>query len=111
MNKEENIIVLIIKWVLTFMVSFIILAMVSLIKRIDFIDNLILFFNIEGTILIGFALSPSNPNWHNSLLATLKWIIYEQPANRYAEPFVPNLLMLYMGLLFIILANIISIIK
>jgi hypothetical protein len=110
MNKEERIIMLLIRWFLTFLISFIFIGIASLIKPIDFINKLILFLNIEGTILIGFALTPGNTNWHNSVIAKLKWIVYGQPANGYAEPLVPNLLMLYTGILFIILANIISIV-
>ena len=103
---------LIVKWILTILFSFIILGIVSLIKWVDFMNNvIILFLNIEGSILIAFSLSPSNPNWHTGFIAKLKWIIYGQPANEYAEPLVPNLLMLYVGLLLIILANILSTIK
>jgi hypothetical protein len=70
---------------------------------------IILFLNIEGTIHIAFALSPSNPNYRERFWGKIKWICFEQPANEYAEPLVPNLLMLYIGISLIILANIIYI--
>jgi hypothetical protein len=109
MTKEENIMILVIRWILTFLISLIIIGITLLIKSINYINLFILFLNIEGTILIAFAFSTSNPVSQNSFLGKLKWLCFEQPAKGYAEPLVPNLLMLYIGIFFIILANIISI--
>jgi hypothetical protein len=109
MPKEENIMALIIRWILTFLISIIIVGITLLIKPINSMKLFILFLNIEGTILIAFAFSNSNPVSQNSFWSKIRWLCFEQPAKEYAEPLVPNLLMLYIGIFFIILANIISI--
>jgi hypothetical protein len=99
-------IMLLIKLLRLIATSLLLIILMSFFKEVCFIKSTISFLNIAGTLLIADSLIPFEHNPRKGLIERLRWTFFEQ--SEFGQPIQVQLFLLYIGLGFILIANLIS---